>query len=199
MKRTPDFNKAGGLVPAIVQDASSGQVLMLGYMNEEAYQLTCEKGRVHFFSRSRNKLWEKGETSGNFLEVQSVCCDCDSDTVLVLAKALGPCCHEGTTSCFEQHFSSPLSFLSALEKTIADRQQTPSLKSYTSSLFTKGLDAIAQKVGEEAVEVIIAAKNESRVDLLNETADLVYHLLVLLKARGLGLAEVSEVLKARKR
>ncbi|MEY3678635.1 MAG: hypothetical protein RI924_776 [Bacteroidota bacterium] len=189
----PDFSK--GLLPVIVQDASTQQVLMLGYMNEEAYQQTLTEQRVTFFSRSKNRLWTKGERSGNFLELQSVQLDCDQDSLLIRAKALGSTCHTGAISCFgesESEFS-----LAQLEKIIAARITAQDSQSYTFQLFQKGINKIAQKVGEEAVELVIEAKDDHRELFVNEAADLLYHFLVLLKAKGLTLADVNAVLSDR--
>ncbi|MDH3652293.1 MAG: bifunctional phosphoribosyl-AMP cyclohydrolase/phosphoribosyl-ATP diphosphatase HisIE [Saprospiraceae bacterium] len=191
-----DFDKSQGLVPAIVQHAKSGLVLMLGYMNEEAVQKTLDTNKVTFFSRSKNRLWTKGETSGHFLNLHDIRLDCDADALLVQAIPIGPTCHTGTSSCFgEEKFG--LSFMDHLEETIRDRHQNPSRGSYTSSLFEKGLDKIAQKVGEEAVETVIEAKNQDQERFLGETADLLYHLLVLLRAKNVGLQDVLGVLKSR--
>ena len=199
MTREPDFTSCGGLLPAIVQDAQTGIVLMLGYMNEEAYALTRESGCVTFFSRSRQKLWRKGETSGNYLTLKELSCDCDRDTILVLATPQGPTCHEGTQSCFDKGFSEPESVLHTLSKTITERRLAPTKESYTASLFEKGLDAIVQKVGEEAIEVVIEGKNSNRELLLNESADLLYHLMVLWEAKGVSLKDVSAILEKRAR
>ena len=200
------FDSVTGLLPAIVQDADSGQVLMLGYMNEEAWLKTQQDGRVTFFSRSKNRLWVKGETSGNFLTVVSVHVDCDADTVLIRAIPVGPTCHRGTVSCFEQieqtHApAAPIGFLADLERLIVERQRFPegAPTSYTVSLFNKGIAKIAQKVGEEAVETVIDAVRGSRASLPGEVADLLYHLLVLLVASGVPMAEVIGVLQERHR
>lgn len=198
------------LIPAIVQDAATGQVLMLGYFNEQAWQQTQAEGRVTFFSRSKQRLWTKGETSGNYLQVVSLHVDCDQDTVLVLARPAGPTCHRGTVSCFE---ASPgaaggalaslpapaVGFLAELDQLIARRQQQPGEEpgSYTVRLFEKGLARIAQKVGEEAVETVIDAMAGNRAGLPGEAADLLYHLLVLLRAAGSSLDEMLDVLRQR--
>lgn len=210
-----DFQKMPDqLIPAIVQDAATGQVLMLGYFNAEAWQRTRAEGRVTFFSRSRQRLWTKGETSGNYLHVVSLHADCDQDTVLVLARPDGPTCHRGTTSCFEAlpgalpavgnaaAAGEPLSavgFLAELDRLIAHRQQHPEQEpgSYTVRLFEKGLARIAQKVGEEAVETVIDAMAGNRAGLPGEAADLVYHLLVLLRVSGSSLDEMLGVLRQR--
>lgn len=200
------FDPVTGLAPAIVQDADTGQVLMLGYVNEEAWAQTQREGRVTFFSRSKNRLWTKGESSGNFLTVVSLHVDCDADTALVRALPVGPTCHRGTTTCFEQAGqaqapAAPIGFLGALERLIIERQQFPERAptSYTVSLFKKGIAKIAQKVGEEAVETVIDAVGGSRATLPGEVADLLYHLLVLLVASGVPMAEVINVLQDRHR
>ena len=200
------FDAATGLAPAIVQDADTGQVLMLGYVNEESWAKTQREGRVTFFSRSKNRLWTKGESSGNFLSVVSLHVDCDADTVLIRAIPAGPTCHRGTVSCFEQPGqllapAAPIGFLAALERLIVERQQFPERAptSYTVSLFNKGMSKIAQKVGEEAVETVIDAVAGSRASLPGEVADLLYHLLVLLVASGVPMAEVIETLQERHR
>jgi len=200
------------LIPAIVQDAATGQVLMLGYFNAEAWQRTQAEGRVTFFSRSKQRLWTKGETSGNYLQVVSLHVDCDQDTVLVLAHPDGPTCHRGTTSCFEAlpgelvaaglEAAAPVpavSFLAELDRLIAHRQQHPEQEpgSYTVRLFEKGLARIAQKVGEEAVETVIDAMAGNRAGLPGEAADLLYHLLVLLRVSGSSLEEMLGVLRQR--
>ena len=191
-----NFSKGGGLVAAIVQDATSGRVLMLGYMNEAALKKTLEKELVTFYSRSKERLWTKGETSGNHLALDSIYLDCDQDALLVLAHPKGPTCHTGQTTCFGEEYTG-LSFLSQLEKVVSDRHDNPSEQSYTSSLFRAGLDKIIQKVGEEAIEVVIEAKNENKELLLGELADLTFHLLVLLKAKRINLKEVVSVLMTR--
>ncbi len=191
-----NFEKGGGLVPAIVQDADSGVVLMLGYMNEEAYKKTLETGKVTFYSRSRHTLWTKGETSGNFLFLDELLIDCDNDTLLVKARPLGPVCHTGSDTCFNET-NKTKDFLYELEKIVADRYKTMPEGSYTTHLFKKGINKIAQKVGEEATETIIEAVDDNRDRLLEESADLLYHLIVLLKAKGLTLNDVSDVLRER--
>lgn len=200
------FDAVTGLAPAIVQDADTGQVLMLGYLNAAAWAQTQQEGRVTFFSRSKNRLWTKGETSGNYLAVVSLHVDCDADTVLIRAQAAGPTCHRGTVSCFEQAAqtaapAAPVGFLASLERLIAERQQFPERapSSYTVSLFQKGMPKIAQKVGEEAVETVIDAVAGHRASLPGEVADLLYHLLVLLAAAHVPVAEVIEVLQERHR
>lgn len=196
--RAIDFDKGNGLVPAVVQDAWSGRVLMLGYMNEEALQTTLDSELVTFYSRSKNRLWTKGETSGNHLRLVSVVQDCDADTLLVEAVPAGPVCHTGDPTCFGKSFTG-LSFLRYLEEVIDHRHDYPNDQSYTSSLFRKGIDKIAQKVGEEAVEVVIASKNEDKDLLLGEVADLVYHMLVLLREKNIKYSEVLQVLQERHR
>ena len=200
------FDPATGLLPAIVQDADTGQVLMLGYMNEEAWAQTQKEGRVTFFSRSKDRLWVKGETSGNYLTVVSLHVDCDADTVLVRAIPAGPTCHRGTVSCFDQldqgHVpAAPIGFLAELERLIVERQQFPERAptSYTVSLFNKGMSKIAQKVGEEAVETVIDAVAGNRETLPGEVADLLYHLLVLLVASGVSMTDVISILQERHR
>lgn len=191
-----DFEKMGGLIPAIVQDHESLQVLMLGYMNEESYNKTKETGKVTFWSRSRNCLWTKGETSGNFLHVQQMYVDCDNDTILIKAKADGPTCHKGTTSCFDYEESN-IGFLSYLQKFIDKRNADRPAGSYTTKLFREGVNKIAKKVGEEAVELIIESKDQNDSLFLNEAADLLYHVVVLLSSRGKKIEDVIAVLKGR--
>ena len=191
----PDFNKGKGLVPVIVQHHLSLQVLMLGYMNEAAFAQTKETGKVTFFSRSRNELWTKGETSGNYLLVKGIKLDCDRDTLLVKAEPTGPTCHTGAWTCFEQEEKG--SFLHQLQALIISRKNEPKPSSYTSSLFEKGINKIAQKVGEEATELIIEAKDNDRDLFLNEAADLMFHLLVLLAEKGFELSDVEAVLRER--
>ncbi len=191
-----DFTKGDGLLPAIVQDVTSGQVLMLGYMNEDSLRATIASGKVTFFSRSKQRLWTKGETSGHYLMLCDLKADCDRDTILVLARPSGPACHLLTETCFGNHRYG-LSFLAKLADIIADRKQNPDDQSYTTSLFRRGIDKIAQKVGEEAVELVIEAKNDDKELFLGEAADLVYHYLVLLEEKGFRLEDVIEVLKSR--
>ncbi len=188
-----DFSK--GLIPAIVQDFYTKNVLMLGYMNEEAYRRTKEEQRVTFFSRSKNRLWTKGETSGNFLEVKSIQIDCDRDTLLILAEPKGPTCHTGNDTCFGT-FRNAATDLGFLEKTIQDRKANPKKGSYTNELLNN-LNKAAQKVGEEAVELVIEAKDDNKELFLNEGADLMYHYLVLLAAKGYALEDMVKVLKER--
>lgn len=191
-----DFNKLNGIVPAIIQDAQSQQVLMLGFMNPEALKMTREEGKVTFFSRTKNRLWTKGEKSGNFLYVKEILEDCDQDTLLIRANPAGPVCHTGSDTCFnEQNTGGP--FIEQLQELIHRRKKEMPEGSYTTSLFEKGINKIAQKVGEEAVELVIEAKDQDDELFLNEAADLVYHLLVLLSARGRDIREVSSLLEQR--
>jgi phosphoribosyl-AMP cyclohydrolase / phosphoribosyl-ATP pyrophosphohydrolase len=192
-----DFNKMNGLVPAIVQDAISGKVLMQGFMNEEALAKTQETGKVTFFSRSKNRLWTKGETSGNFMELVSMAVDCDGDAILVKANPQGPVCHTGSDTCWNEENSSKTGFIDQLRAIIKDRKNNPSDQSYTASLFAKGINKVAQKVGEEAVEIVIEAKDDNKELFLGEAADLLFHYLVLLEAKGYELDEVMEVLIKR--
>ncbi len=195
-----DFQKGDGLIPAIIQDADNFQVLMLGYMNKEALEKTLETERVTFYSRSKERLWTKGETSGNFLDVVDIQKDCDDDTLLILAKPHGPTCHTGEESCFHEKTFQPrnsLSFLNDLEQLIGDRKKEMPDGSYTTSLFEKGIDQIAQKVGEEAVETVIEAKNANQGKLIEETSDLVFHLMVLLAERDISLADITAELEKR--
>ena len=190
-----DFAKLNGLVPCIVQDAESNVVLMLGFMNEEAFEKTIRERQVTFYSRSKQRLWTKGETSGNFLKVVDIIADCDQDTILIKAMPLGPACHTGADTCFNEVNSGWT--LGALEKVIADRKANPRQGSYTTTLFESGMNKIAQKVGEEAVELVIEAKDNNKELFLNEAADLMYHYLVLLQAKGFTLGDVEKVLKER--
>lgn len=193
-----DWMKGDGLVPAIVQSSINGRVLMLGYMNKASLEQTLDTGLVTFFSRSRQALWCKGETSGNTLSLSSVALDCDSDTLLVKAVAKGPTCHLGTTTCFkEDQPSTGFGFLGELESTIAKRKLAPQDDSYTAQLFAKGHAKMAQKVGEEGVEVALAAVQDNKQELLEESADLIYHLLVVLASRDLSLEQVSAILRER--
>ncbi len=192
-----DFEKSGdGLVPAIIQDAATDKVLMLGYMNREAFKLTEASGKVVFFSRSRHKLWTKGETSGNFLFVKSIAADCDADTILIKAEPIGAICHTGADTCFDEINKSE-NFLLELEKTIENRRENPSENSYTSQLFKAGINKIAQKVGEEAVELIIEAKDDNDELFKGEAADLLYHYIVLVQAKNLKLNDIFETLRRR--
>ena len=192
-----DFTKSNdGLVPVVIQNYLNNQVLMLGYMNEEAFTKTEELGKVTFYSRSKNRLWTKGEESGNFLEVKSIAIDCDNDTILIKAKPKGPTCHTGSTTCFNE--VSNRGFVYELEQTINDRIDLAEDKdSYTYKLYNKGINKVAQKVGEEAVEVVIEAKDDNDDLFLGEAADLMYHYLILLKAKGFKLEDVENVLKSR--
>jgi len=185
-----------GLIPCIIQDVETRNVLMLGYMNKEAINKTISEGRVTFFSRSRQRLWTKGETSGNFLAVVSMEADCDKDTLLISVNPEGPVCHTGSRTCFGPGKDETLA---ELERTISDRKQNIQSGSYTSGLFEKGINAIAQKVGEEAVELIIEAKDQDDKKFLNEAADLLFHYLVLLQAKGYKLADIKSVLRERKK
>ena len=193
---TLDWDKNAGLIPAVIEDAVSGRVLMLAYMNREALQKTLETKRVTFFSRSKGRLWTKGETSGNFLNLVDMAADCDKDTLLVTVNAEGPACHLGTTSCFG-NLQSRWQFLRDLEVLLASRKGADPATSYTASLYARGTKRIAQKVGEEGVETALAATVHDREELRNEAADLVYHLLVLLQAENLELADVIDILRER--
>jgi phosphoribosyl-ATP pyrophosphohydrolase/phosphoribosyl-AMP cyclohydrolase len=192
---TIDFTKGDGLVPVIIQDALNMKVLMLGYMNEEALQKTEEEQRVTFFSRSKNRLWTKGETSGNFLDVVSIDLDCDQDTLLIKVNPKGPACHTGATTCFKEE--SAKGFFYQLEQTINDKIDNDDDTSYTNELYKRGINKVAQKVGEEAVELVIEAKDNDAGLFKNEAADLMYHYLVLLKAKGFTLGDIEEVLEGR--
>jgi len=192
-----DFKKMEGLIPAVVQDAFTGKVLMVGYMSEAALAKTKESGRVTFFSRSKNRLWTKGETSGNFLEVVSMQEDCDGDAILVKAKPLGPVCHTGADTCFNEPNQDNAAWLDYLKHVIRSRKNETAEKSYTASLFQKGTHKIAQKVGEEAVELVIEALMKNDDLFKGEAADLLFHLLVLLEDRGIGLEEVIKLLQER--
>ena len=197
---TIDYSKhPDGLVPAIVQDAQTKTVLMLGYMNADAVAKTQEMQKVTFFSRSKNRLWTKGEESGHFLELVSLSVDCDKDTLLIKANPVGPTCHTGSDTCWDEENTPSYGFLSALEQVIADRKNNPTDKSYVASLFAKGINKIAQKVGEEAVETVIEAKDSNTELFLNESADLLFHLLILLQAKGHSLQDVVDVLEARQK
>jgi len=192
----PDFSKYNdGLVPAIVQDNNTGKVLMLGFMNKEAFTQTQKEGKVTFYSRSKKRLWTKGETSGNFIFVKNILPDCDNDTILIKAKPTGPVCHTGADTCFNE--INPTFTLETLEETIADRKANPNDSSYTSSLFAKGINKISQKVGEEAVELVIESKDDNQEKFLNEAADLLYHYLVLLQAKKYRLDDVVKILMER--
>lgn len=184
-----------GLMPAIIQDAATNKVLMLGFMSNEAYHQTLETQRVTFFSRSRQQIWVKGETSGNYLLVKDILLDCDQDTLLIKAEPVGPVCHTGTDTCFNE--TNPDFTLERLEQIISDRKNNPSDTSYTSSLFKKGINKVAQKVGEEAVEVVIESKDNDAEKFLGESADLLFHYLILLQAKGHQLSDVMKVLEQR--
>jgi phosphoribosyl-AMP cyclohydrolase / phosphoribosyl-ATP pyrophosphohydrolase len=190
-----NFTKLNGLVPCIVQDASTSKVLMLGFMNEDAYQKTLQDKRVTFFSRSKQRLWTKGETSGNFLELVDILIDCDQDTLLVKANPKGPACHTGADTCFNE--TNDDWNLSSLEAIIQSRKANPQQGSYTNKLLDSGINKVAQKVGEEAVELVIEAKDDNKDLFLGEASDLLYHYLVLLTAKGYTLSEVLNVLKKR--
>jgi len=190
-----DFNKNNGLVPVIIQDSRTLQVLMLGYMNKFAYEQTLNEGLVTFYSRSREALWTKGETSGNYLKVKSIKEDCDHDTLLILAEPAGPVCHKGSTSCFGD--KNTKGFIYELEEIISQRYNDNIENSYTNKLLRKGINRVAQKVGEEAVELVIESKDSDDEKFLNEAADLIYHLLVLLKAKGHTFEEVESILTER--
>ena len=193
-----DWEKGEGLCPAVVQDADTARVLMLGYMNREAFEKTLELGRVTFYSRSKERLWTKGETSGHHLELVSVDRDCDADAILVLARPAGPTCHLGRTSCFEGH-GAPGAVLGELDRVIGQRAEAEPESSYTAKLLAEGPAGIARKLGEESVETVLAAVGESDDRLSEEAADLFYHLLVLMRSRGLGLPDLVAVLAGRRR
>jgi len=190
-----DFTKGNGLVPVVIQDNNTDQVLMVGYMNKEAFKKTKKDKKVTFFSRSKNRLWTKGETSGNFLFVQEILSDCDSDSILIKVNPVGPVCHTGSTSCFNEETAK--GFIYELESVISKRIENNANDSYTNKLFKRGINKVAQKVGEEAVELVIEAKDNDIELFKNEAADLMYHFLILLKAKGVDLENVEEVLKGR--
>ena len=193
---TPEFSKySDGLVPVIVQDNNTQKVLMLGFMNEEALYKTKQESKVTFYSRSKKRLWTKGETSGNFLLVKEMLNDCDNDTLLIKVDPVGPVCHTGADTCFKENNSG--FFLQKLEQVIADRKANPADSSYTSSLFAKGINKIAQKVGEESVELVIESKDNSKEKFLGEAADLLFHYLILLQAKGYSLKDVEKILAKR--
>lgn len=192
---TIDFQKNNGLVPVIIQDNTTMQVLMLGNMNEEAFVKTQQEQKVTFFSRSKNRLWTKGETSGNILMVNEIRVDCDNDTILIKATPQGPTCHTGSTTCFNEETSK--GFLYQLQNTISKKIDSDDEKSYTNKLFKRGINKVAQKVGEEAIELVIEAKDNNDELFKNEAADLLYHFLILLKAKNITFEEVEEVLKRR--
>lgn len=196
--KTLDFSKAAdGLLPAIIQDVNTRTVLMLGYMNEEALTKTQESGNVTFYSRSKKRLWTKGEESGNFLELVSIKEDCDQDTLLIQVKPKGPTCHKGSDTCWDSKNESSFGFLSELEATIKSRKENNSEESYVASLFRKGINKIAQKVGEEAIETVIEAKDDNEELFLNESADLLFHYMILLQAKGYTLTDIVSVLEGR--
>ena len=190
-----DFKKGDGLVPVIIQNAMTLQVLMLGYMNEAAYLKTSKESKVTFFSRTKKRLWTKGEESGNFLEVKDMQIDCDNDTILIKAEPAGPTCHTGATSCFQEETSK--GFMYELEQTISDKIDQDEAGSYTNQLFKRGINKVAQKVGEEAIELVIEAKDDDENLFKNEAADLMYHYLILLKAKGFSLLDVERILEER--
>jgi phosphoribosyl-ATP pyrophosphohydrolase/phosphoribosyl-AMP cyclohydrolase len=187
-----------GLIPAIIQDATTRKVLMLGYMNEEAYLKTTKTKKVTFYSRSKGRLWTKGEESGNFLNLIEIKVDCDNDTLLIQVKPDGPTCHKGTDTCWNENNLPSFGFLSVLERVIKDRKENAAIeKSYVASLFKKGINKIAQKVGEEAIETVIEAKDNNDELFLNESADLLFHYMILLEAKGFNLKDVVGILEAR--
>jgi len=192
---TIKFDNNTGFVPVIIQDYLSMKVLMLGYMNQEAFDKTLQEKKVTFFSRSKNRLWTKGETSGNFLELIDWKLDCDSDTILIKAKPLGPTCHNGTMTCFAEETDK--GFLYELQQTISDKIDNNDENSYTNELYKKGINKVAQKVGEEAVELVIEAKDNDDNLFLNEASDLLYHYLILLKVKGFAIEDVEKILKSR--
>lgn len=194
-ERIIDFEKSGGLIPVVIQEAQTLEVLMLGYMNEDAWKKTQAEQRVTFFSRSKNRLWTKGEESGNFLEVVSTHIDCDADTLLIKARPKGPTCHTGSRSCFNTEYNQ--NFIFELVNVINDRYDFPTADSYVNKLRERGLNKIAQKVGEEAVESVIAALAEQDADFVNEVSDLVFHLLVLLKEKDVSLDAIAKNLESR--
>jgi phosphoribosyl-AMP cyclohydrolase / phosphoribosyl-ATP pyrophosphohydrolase len=192
-----DFNKGDGLVPVIVQDADTLKVLMLAYMNREAYKITAQTKRATFYSRSREQLWEKGETSGNWLEVKDISVDCDGDTLLLMVEPKGPVCHTGAATCFGNTNKRDISFLGKLDDLILQRKRELPENSYTTYLFNAGLNKVAQKLGEEAVELIIESKDNNEELFLNEAADLIYHLIVLLRQKEFSIRDVISVLEKR--
>ncbi|MDP2560547.1 bifunctional phosphoribosyl-AMP cyclohydrolase/phosphoribosyl-ATP diphosphatase HisIE [Psychrobium sp. 1_MG-2023] len=192
-----DWVKVDNMMPVVVQDAYNGKVLMLGYMNQEALNKTLELGQVTFFSRTKQRLWTKGETSGDFLTVVDIAKDCDNDTLLIMATPAGPTCHLGTQSCFDDSKGFALDFIGHLDNVIEQRYNNPDEASYTSSLFKRGVKRMAQKVGEEGVEVALAAATNDREELINESSDLLYHLLVLLRGKGVPMSEVMDNLRQR--
>jgi phosphoribosyl-ATP pyrophosphohydrolase/phosphoribosyl-AMP cyclohydrolase len=192
-----NFEKVDGLIPAIIQDAETNKVLMLGYMNQEALEKTEKEQIVTFFSRTKQRLWTKGETSGNYLKVKEILADCDKDTLLIKVNPVGAVCHTGSDTCFDEVNQGKIAFLQHLQQIIHQRKTQPSENSYTSKLFAKGINKIAQKVGEEAVELVIEAKDNNMDLFKNEAADLIFHLLILLEQKGSCLDEVVAVLQER--
>lgn len=192
-----DFEKMGGLIPAVIQDYKTGKVLMVGFMNADAFQKTLELGKVTFFSRTKNRLWTKGEESGNFLNVVSITEDCDNDTLLIKANPVGPVCHTGADTCFNEKNDGGIYFLQHLQEFITRRKKEMPEGSYTTKLFSRGINKVAQKVGEEAVELVIEAKDNDESLFLNEAADLMYHYIVLLTAKGYTLSDVAKILEER--
>lgn len=192
-----DFTKNDGLVPVIIQDNITHKVLMLGYMNSEALQKTLDSGKVTFFSRSKQRLWTKGESSENYLNLKEILIDCDNDTLLVKASPDGPTCHTGTDTCFDEQNTGATGFLDYLTSVIKERRQLSPDESYTASLFAKGMNKMAQKVGEEAVELVIEAKDDNEELFLNEGADLLFHYMILLEAKGYSLQDIIKVLQSR--
>jgi phosphoribosyl-ATP pyrophosphohydrolase/phosphoribosyl-AMP cyclohydrolase len=190
-----DFAKSDGLVPVVIQDEQTLEVLMLGYMNEEAFTKTQSEGKVTFFSRSKNRLWTKGEESGHFLNVRSIQIDCDQDTILIKVQPVGPTCHTGSRNCFNSEYNQ--NFIFKLEEIVKDRYTNPAEGSYINSLRAKGLNKIAQKVGEEGVETVIAALNETEEDFINESSDLLFHLIVLLREKNISLETLARNLESR--
>jgi phosphoribosyl-ATP pyrophosphohydrolase/phosphoribosyl-AMP cyclohydrolase len=197
MSANLNFDKQDGLVPAIIQDARTDKVLMLGYMNAEALEKTQREGTVTFFSRSKSRLWTKGETSGHFLRVVEILADCDNDTLLIKAHPQGPTCHTGADTCFDERNTPAISFLHELEQIVLDRKANPSPDSYTSKLLVRGMNKVAQKVGEEAVELVIEAKDSNDDLFKGEAADLLFHFTVLLAAKEISLESVFDVLRER--
>lgn len=194
-----NFSKGNGIIPAIIQDHVTNKVLMLGYMNKEAFEKTLQEGKVTFYSRSKNRLWTKGETSGNYLSAEGILIDCDRDTLLIKANPYGPVCHTGRDTCFGEQNLETKDFLIQLENVIRDRKINPKRGSYTTKLFNSGIKKIAQKVGEEAIELLLESKEEDLEGFKNEAADLIYHLLVLLTAKNVQFADIVSVLKRRHR
>lgn len=193
----PDFDKGAGLLPAIIQDNTTSEVLMLGYMNEESFRKTIDEGKVCFYSRSKKRLWTKGESSGNYLYVSNIKLDCDNDSILIKVKPAGPVCHTGSDTCFGDR--SAKGFLYRLQEIINERIDSKTDGSYTYKIFNKGINKVAQKVGEEAVELVIEAKDNNRELFENEAADLLYHFLILLRTKEVSLESIEDVLKNRHR